>query len=74
MHKYEYYYSLIQIKDVFWHQKLQIMLYTLKNSGLYRSEKTPQLLFKILKINYVSSFTQFECVWGFYAQKCKTFT
>lgn len=37
--------SLIQIKDVFWHQKLQIMLYTLKNSGLYRSEKTPQLLF-----------------------------
>lgn len=37
--------SLIQIKDVFWHQKLQIMLYTLENSGLYRSEKTPQLLF-----------------------------
>lgn len=36
--------SLIQIKDVFWHQKLQIMLYTLKNSGLYRSEKKPTVI------------------------------
>lgn len=53
MHKYEYYYSLIQIKVIFWHQKLQIMLYTLKDSGLYHSEKKTRLLFKILKINYV---------------------